>query len=296
MAERRPLVNISGNLQELPTGDTLPGVASSVAVGTADVRLDYSDASTLALNPVAGLSGLIEVNGESVDCSTPLTLAKTANLISAAGADVGSAMSAGTFYYVYVSNSSASYAPSSVRASTTAPTAGYLGASGNAAEWRYVGDCYLWSDGSFYDTAQLRLVRSEYNTKLVKVAAIFPSTWNYATATWREVNAGSGVTRGYFLGDGKNQIDMNLQMLCLAYYGRTYTSRVYFDGATAGVQASLNANVGSAGQYIQNTINATYQAVVARGLHNISGAEFSNGGSSTGYGGSYGDAYAIIPI
>ena len=29
MAERRPLVNVSGSLQELPTGDTLPGVAAA---------------------------------------------------------------------------------------------------------------------------------------------------------------------------------------------------------------------------------------------------------------------------
>jgi len=29
MAERRPLVNISGSLQELPTGDTLPGAAAA---------------------------------------------------------------------------------------------------------------------------------------------------------------------------------------------------------------------------------------------------------------------------
>lgn len=65
------------------------------------------------------------------------------NAIAADGTDSGSTPSASTLYYIYISNSLASYAAQSIRLSTTAPTNGYLGASGNAKNWRFLGACYL---------------------------------------------------------------------------------------------------------------------------------------------------------
>ena len=52
-------------------------------------------------------------------------------------------------YYVYLSNSSASPFPSQLRLSKTAPTEGYLAASGNGANWRCVGMVHLDENGQF---------------------------------------------------------------------------------------------------------------------------------------------------
>ena len=64
----------------------------------------------------------------------------TDNLIDANGDNTGSAsISDNTLYYVYISNSLATYGALTLRASTSSPTNGYLNTSGNAANWRFVG-------------------------------------------------------------------------------------------------------------------------------------------------------------
>jgi hypothetical protein len=97
------------------------------------------------LNPIeAGTQDYVVVNGEQVDLSAPLTNDLTAdNTITAAGADSGSTPSASTLYYHYLSNSSASPFPEELRLCATAPTNGYLGAAGNAANWRHIGSSTL---------------------------------------------------------------------------------------------------------------------------------------------------------
>ncbi len=89
----------------------------------------------------------VVVNGEIVSLSTAITCDLTDNLIAADGTDAGSAPLAATAYHIYLSNSSASFAPSDVRLSATAPASGeYLAASGNGANWRRIG--YLKTDSA----------------------------------------------------------------------------------------------------------------------------------------------------
>lgn len=97
--------------------------------------------STTEITLTAPIWGKIWVNGEFVDVSSGkvCTIGDAGdNTIAADGTDSGSKTSALTKYYFYISNSLASYASSSLRASATAPTQGYLAASGNGAHWRHV--------------------------------------------------------------------------------------------------------------------------------------------------------------
>lgn len=99
---------------------------------------------------VAGIWNFIEVNNKFVDLSTELSCIVSGggahNLLAADGTDSGSPPSSSTTYSGYVSNADASWSPEELRLSATSPTNGYLGGSGNAANWRYVGDVEL--DGS----------------------------------------------------------------------------------------------------------------------------------------------------
>jgi hypothetical protein len=179
------------------------GYTSGLQRGAADIRLDLNSTTSVKLTGIAGTSKRIEVNGYAVDCTIDKVCNKTDNLITAAGADATVAMSVSTFYYGYVSNHLATYAPNSLRFSTSAPVNGYI--SGNS-NWRYVGDCYLESDGFFYDSDVKRLVRSEYNV-IWKSLRAYNTTAQWTVGTGpQEFNAGAGQVKGYFIGDGKSSI------------------------------------------------------------------------------------------
>jgi hypothetical protein len=246
----------------------------------ADVRLDIDTTTQVKLTGLAGTGKIITVNGSNVDCSTAKTCAKTANLITSAGADAGSVMSVSTFYYGYVSNSIATYAPSSLRFSTTAPTDGYLGTSGNAANWRYIGDVYLESDGNFKDSDTQRMVRSEFNV-IWKSLRAYNTTGSWTPGIgWREFNGGTGQTRGYFLGDAKSSILMSLWQWATAG-GGDVRSGIGYDTTTNVTNDDMLDLWASNGLTVamSSHVNAP-----ARARHYLTMLEHQASGSSTYYG------------
>lgn len=126
----------SGNIAS-PLNERITNVLES--------SLERYSATEIALR---GLSkGWLQINREIVNISSPLTVhvlgGLAANLITSTGADAAVLPALATNYNVYASNSLATFAPLSVRLSSTVPTDGYLGASGNAANWLHVGVCHV---------------------------------------------------------------------------------------------------------------------------------------------------------
>jgi len=110
-------------------------------------RLKRNSTTQYQIEPVSvGIKDFVYVNDERVDISTPKTNNMSDNLLTATGTDSGGSAAGSTLYNSYLSNSLASYAPSSLRLSATAPTNRYLAASGNGANWLFVGA--LETDGS----------------------------------------------------------------------------------------------------------------------------------------------------
>ncbi|TXH54516.1 MAG: hypothetical protein E6Q97_10825 [Desulfurellales bacterium] len=186
------------------TAADIPDLNAAVNLLSAG-RLEYQSATQLRLNAWAGQ--YLDVGGEiqTVDGSTAgCQLAPTDNLISSSGTDAGAAMAANTTYYVYRSNSTASFAASDLRASATAPTNfrgdKYLATSGNGAKWRYVG--MLRTNGSTQFSNSL-LVVSWLNRRLRRaIGKDTTDSWAYTTGSWRGANNGNSNWKIEFLSNG----------------------------------------------------------------------------------------------
>lgn len=156
---------------------------------TNDVRLEYVSAASIQLAGLPGTSGSITIYGSALDCLSSFpTVAPTDNLITATGEDSGGACAASTFYYVYASNASASYRPSDIALSTTAPTAGYLGTTGNALNWKLVGWVRTTAATGFAFSDTQRLVCSKWNPRFLRAYVTESTSHTYATGTWRKWN------------------------------------------------------------------------------------------------------------
>lgn len=132
--------------------------------------------------------------------------ATTTNLIDATGEDAGAATAVNTLYYAYVSNIRASFAPGGLRLSTTAPSlvrgVRYLGTSGNALNWRFIGWVRTVSNAgtpNFADSLLQRLVINAYNKRKLKMFSCpnyndnnSSTNYNFAdAATWTAINGGT---------------------------------------------------------------------------------------------------------
>lgn len=121
---------------------------------------------TLTLFPYAG--NVVAVNAQNVIVPpTGLTRLVGDNLIDATGADSGAPGGANTLYYVYISNGKASFSPSSIRLSATAPSlvngTKYLGVAGNALNWRFAGWVRLDGTPNFASDNVNALIVNYYN-------------------------------------------------------------------------------------------------------------------------------------
>lgn len=184
-------------------------------------KLQVDSTTQVSLQRYSG--EFVEVDGELLPVgASGLTLTTVANLLTNTGADSGGAMGTNTLYHLYVSNSQASFAASSLRASATAPSlllgTFYLGTSGNAAHWRHVG--WVRTDGSthFLDDATNRNLCNRYNGvwKTIKLTPGYVddnalTTFSRTTATWALLNTGTG--------DGGSYVSNGVDAVSFDYHG-----------------------------------------------------------------------------
>lgn len=114
-----------------------------------NARVVRNSTTQLQVEAVDAARNTLEINGETVTLGTKtcdVSGGSEKNLLAADGSDSGGAPSASTLYYIYRSNTQPAFGDDDVYLSATAPTDGYLGSSGDAAHWRFVGSVYL--DGS----------------------------------------------------------------------------------------------------------------------------------------------------
>lgn len=188
----------------------------NAAVGAFQGRLQRDSTTQISIQRYQG--DIVEVNGTSVSLgASGIALQTTDNLITSTGADSGGAMAASTLYYVYVSNSSVGPFASDLRASTTAPSLfngiKYLGTSGNAANWRFVGWVRTNSSTQFVDSETQRFVINYYNRRSLRLYTSpgyndnnLSTTWTTSSTTWTGANAGTG-NRVEFIGNGEDPAD-----------------------------------------------------------------------------------------
>jgi hypothetical protein len=92
----------------------------------------------------------------------------------------------------------------------------YLGTSGNALNWRFVGWVYTDSATHFVDSITQRFVMNYYN-RLPRALRANPgysdnnavTVYTTNSATWVEANAGTG-NKVYFLGNGEDHVNYHV--------------------------------------------------------------------------------------
>jgi len=175
-------------------------------------------------------------------------------------------MTASTLYYVYLSNANASYSPSSLRASATAPSLYNgikdLGTSGNAAKWRFAGWARTNGSTQFVDSVSQRFVANYYN-RVHKALFTCPghvnddsdTSWTFSGTSWQQMNGGSGNLLEC-VANGEDDVDVRLQLAA-------YENAPNGDEIDGGVGEDSTSVPSTMGQFTQS--NATYRFVLTAG-------------------------------
>jgi hypothetical protein len=181
-------------------------------------RIQWDSTTQVSLQRYIG--DTVEVNGLNLSMgSSGIALKTSDDLINSDGSDnTGVSMVASTLYYVYLSNANASPFPTQLRASATKYVSvngvRYLGSSGNAANWRFIG--YVRTDGSthFVDSDTQRFVVNYYNRRLARLFSCpgyvndnLQTSYTTASTTWVAANGGTGAKLEY-IANGEDAIDV----------------------------------------------------------------------------------------
>ena len=260
------------------------GSQSPATLFQARLKTDLAGvSSTLTLNRYQG--DKVVVSGVTVVIpSGGLTRDVADNLISGTGTDSGAAGAASTLYYVYVSNARASFSPSSIRLSATAPSlvngVKYLGAAGNALNWRFVGWVRLNATPQFESSLTARLIVNYYNRLRLPLMANpayvddnAVTTYTVSSVTYVELNGGVGA-RVNFISNGEDETHLNGIFLTQVGAGFSALMGIGIDTVGGPEQCAIAGNAGI------NTTEATaYDEILAEGFHFAALLALSNNGT-----------------
>ena len=160
------------------------------------------------------------------------------NLIDAAGADAGAPPAASTLYYVYISNKRSPFSPESIRLSATAPSyvngVKYLGISGNALNWRFVGWVRPNATPEFESSLTSRTIINYYNRFDLSlfvcpgyVNADAYTTYPENSAVYAPIHGGVDAKLA-FISNGEDAVSYHAQISVI----------------TNGIQATMSVGVG----------------------------------------------------
>ena len=199
------------------------GIGNQSPATIFQARLDTTDgvSDTLTLRRYQG-SKVIVSGVPVVIPSAGLSRDVADNLINSTGADAGGAPVVSTLYYVYISNVRASFSPESIRLSSQAPSVvngvRYLGSSGNALNWRFVGWIQTDSTPQFVSSRQNRAIINCYNKERLSLF-VCPdyvdddafTVWSFNNGTWARANPGGGQDYWVnFISNGEDAVNVNL--------------------------------------------------------------------------------------
>lgn len=283
-------------------GTTLSFAISQCLDGMFACRMQRDSTTQVSLQYFNGR--YIDVNGEMVDVgASGYPMLTSDNLLSSTGTDSAGAMGASTLYYVYVSNSQASFAANDLRASATGPSAyrgaKYLGTSGNAAHWRFVGWVRTNGSTNFVNTALDRLVIN-YHNRLRLSVLVAPgytddnslTTYTTTSTTYVAANGGTG-SQGSYIANGEDAVSFRLNALA----SNSTPSACY---AGIGENSTANAAVASQTQgVLALNFGTTWSGVPAEGYRTINVLIAVSAGTGTFYAdtsrlGSAADPYATF--
>jgi hypothetical protein len=246
------------------------GIGNQSPATIFQARLDTADGASDTLTLRRYIGKKVVVSGVTVTIPTAgLTRNIADNLISNVGADAGAAPAASTLYYVYVSNQRAPFSPSSIRLCATAPSlvngVKYLGTSGNALNWRFVGWVKTNATPEFESTLANRLIVNYYNRILGDVLLTpgyvnddTPSGYTQNNTSWDAMNGGTD-SQGSFISNGEDAVSLKLS--------------AFFQAAFAGgneVQFAVGVDTITSpdrGTYWVNNIPGTTQQVSSEALY-----------------------------
>lgn len=260
-----------------------PGPATPINIFEARLKTDLEGVSaTLTLLPYKG--NRIEINRRLVLLGVGgLTRDVADNLITVTGADSGAAGAVSTLYYVYVANALATFSPSSIRLSATAPGlvngVKYLGTTGNALNWRFVGWVQLNATPNFESSLLSRLIINYYN-KIALALYANPgfvddnATTSYTTssATWIRVSAATGIggvttSTLSFISNGEDDVDYDATFFGFGANGGGVP--VVAIGVDSITQAAVTGELAAAASSVSSSTMIGSKVTLAEGLHTL---------------------------
>lgn len=251
------------------------GIGNQSPATLFQARLITADgvSNTLTLGQYAG--NKVVVSGMTVPIPTlGLSTSIADDLIDANGGDAGTPPAASTLYFVYVSNQKATFAPVSIRLSSTAPVlvngVRYLGSSGNALNWRFVGWVKTNATPQFESTRANRLIVNYYNRLSLSLFAnpgyvdddAF-TTYSHNSATYSELNGGVD-NKVSFISNGEDEVHLEMVTVTTTGNGNSILPGIGIDSVT---DAAISALCGSGTVSVNGSWPLSYDKALPEGDH-----------------------------